>query len=210
MYAPRELPLHSIPGGRCIYQLAAAEHEGTRYAVVALGMANPFLVDNLSSLLLHWGCSEGEHSGWMQPPKGWHTSPGVSTVRQAGRQAGMRTLGRGYTGWVWVLQWVWHALRCGMVAEKCWPTAALGPANACKRVLPVLPWALPLHATCCLPPTCVQPTGSLAWETVFGAYAPVMQGEQVVEAASYSVVLQIPLEGTAGGELAHAGAGGSS
>ncbi|KAI3438818.1 hypothetical protein D9Q98_001235 [Chlorella vulgaris] len=118
VYAPRELPLHSIPGGRCIYQLAAAEHEGTRYAVVALGMANPFLVDNLSSLLLHWGCSEGEHSGWMQPPKGWHTSPGVST-----------------------------------------------------------------------------PTGSLAWETVFGAYAPVMQGEQVVEAASYSVVLQIPLEG---------------
>lgn len=119
VYAPRDLPLSSIPGGRMMYQLAAAEVEGAKYAVVALGIANPFLFDNLRSLLLHWGCTEGAHAGWSQPPKGWHTSPGVST-----------------------------------------------------------------------------PAGSLAWETVLGAFAPVMQGEPVIDSAAYSVVLQVPLEGS--------------
>lgn len=118
VYKPRDLPLHSIPGGKMLYQVAAAEVDGVKYAVVGMGMSNPFLFDNLRSMLVHWGCSEGANAGWMQPPKGWHTSPGVST-----------------------------------------------------------------------------PAGSLAWETLFGAYAPVMQGEAVVDAAVYSVVLQIPLEG---------------
>jgi hypothetical protein len=90
VYAPKDLPLHSIPGGKMMYQLASAEHNGMRYAVVALGIANPFLFDNLRSLLLHWGCSEGASAGWAQPPKGWHTSPGVSTVRR--RRGG----GRGF------------------------------------------------------------------------------------------------------------------
>lgn len=36
--------------------------------------------DNLRSLQMHWGVSEGLHGHWGQPPRGWHTSPGVSTV----------------------------------------------------------------------------------------------------------------------------------
>ncbi len=40
-----------------------------------------------------------------------------------------------------------------------------------------------------------QPAGDRAWETVFGAFAPVLQGEPLEDAALHSVVLQIPLEG---------------
>jgi hypothetical protein len=90
VYAPHDLPLYSIPGGKLMYQLAAAEVAGAKYAVVALGIANPFLFDNLRSLLLHWGCTEGANAGWAQPAKGWHTSPGVSTVRPGGVLAGLR------------------------------------------------------------------------------------------------------------------------
>lgn len=68
-----------------LYQVAGAEMDGQQYAVVALGIANPFLFDNLRSLLLHWGVSEGLHSQWAPPPRGWHTSPGVCTVRAARR-----------------------------------------------------------------------------------------------------------------------------
>lgn len=117
-YNPRDLSLHSIPGGKMVYRLAAAELDGERYAVVALGISNPFLFDNLRSLIMHWGVTEGVDAAWAQPPKGWHSSPGVST-----------------------------------------------------------------------------PAGERAWETVFGAYTPVLHEEQVLDAAVYSVVLQIPLEG---------------
>lgn len=51
----------------------------------------------------------------------------------------------------------------------------------------------PTHA---LPsPPYLQPAGDRAWETVFGAFAPVLQGEPLVDATLHSVVLQIPLEG---------------
>ncbi|PSC76234.1 Pyruvate phosphate dikinase,PEP pyruvate-binding [Micractinium conductrix] len=114
----RDLPLNSIPGGKIAYQLAAVEQDGERYAVVALAIASPFLFENLRSLVMHWGCTEGANAGWGQPPKGWHSSPSVST-----------------------------------------------------------------------------PAGDRAWETVFGAFAPVIQGETAPDAAVYSVVLQVPLEG---------------
>jgi hypothetical protein len=80
-FTPRDLPLKSIPGGRMVYQLAAAGRNGSRYVVVALAVSNPFLFDNLRGLLLHWGVSESLTSHWGQPPKGWHTSPSISTVR---------------------------------------------------------------------------------------------------------------------------------
>ncbi|PRW58962.1 Pyruvate phosphate dikinase,PEP pyruvate-binding [Chlorella sorokiniana] len=118
LYPVQDLPLHSIPGGRMLYQLAAAEVEGQPFAIVAVGISNPFMFDNLRSLLMHWGVSEGLNGQWGQPPRGWHTSPGVST-----------------------------------------------------------------------------PAGDRAWDTVLGAFAPVMRGEAVTDAAVYSVVLQIPLEG---------------
>ncbi|KAL4425473.1 hypothetical protein ABPG75_009489 [Micractinium tetrahymenae] len=118
VFRPTDLPLHSIPGGRMAYQVAAVDDDGQRYAVVAVAISNPFLVENLRSLIMHWGVAEGPGSGWTQPPKGWHSSPGVST-----------------------------------------------------------------------------PAGDRAWETVFGAFAPVVQGEPLVDATVYSVVLQIPLEG---------------
>lgn len=75
-----DLPLHSIPGGRMAYQLAAVDDDDQRYAVVAVAISNPFLFENLRSLIMHWGVAEGPGSGWTQPPKGWHSSPGVSTV----------------------------------------------------------------------------------------------------------------------------------
>lgn len=56
------------------------------------------------------------------------------------------------------------------------------------RTLPPLPPTPASH-----PP--LQPAGDRAWDTVLGAYAPVMRGEAVTDAAVYSVVLQIPLEG---------------
>ena len=172
VYAPRDLPLSSIPGGRMMYQLAAAEVEGAKYAVVALGIANPFLFDNLRSLLLHWGCTEGAHAGWSQPPKGWHTSPGVSTVSRRGRHVGP-----------------------GGRHQQHQPCRA-HPCCACIQAVPdsTLPaYPDPLCPTpACLP---LQPAGSLAWETVLGAFAPVMQGEPVIDSAAYSVVLQVPLEG---------------
>lgn len=117
-FRPVDLPLHSIPGGRMAYQLAAVDDDDQRYAVVAVAISNPFLFENLRSLIMHWGVAEGPGSGWTQPPKGWHSSPGVST-----------------------------------------------------------------------------PAGDRAWETVFGAFAPVLQGEPLVDATLHSVVLQIPLEG---------------
>lgn len=70
-----------------LYQLAAAELDGKAHVVAAIGIANPFLFDNLRSLLLHWGCSEGPHAQWAPPPRGWHTSPGVSQVRAAAWRA---------------------------------------------------------------------------------------------------------------------------
>lgn len=88
VFPVQDLPLHSIPGGRMLYQLAAAELEGQHYALVSLGISNPFLFENLRSLLMHWGVSESLHSQWAQPPRGWHTSPGVSTVRGWARRRG--------------------------------------------------------------------------------------------------------------------------
>lgn len=64
-------------------------------------------------------------------------------------------------------------------------TCAVGHAMPLPRTLPPLPPTLVL----------VQPAGDRAWDTVLGAYAPVMRGEAVTDAAVYSVVLQIPLEG---------------
>ena len=44
LYPVQDLPLHSIPGGRMLYQLAAAEVDGQPYAIVAVGISNPFMV----------------------------------------------------------------------------------------------------------------------------------------------------------------------
>lgn len=44
LYPVQDLPLHSIPGGRMLYQLAAAEVDGQPFAVVAVGISNPFMV----------------------------------------------------------------------------------------------------------------------------------------------------------------------
>ena len=117
-YKAQDLPLACIPGGRMMYQLASAEADGVKYAVVALGMANPFLSENLRSVLLHWGCTEGVQAQWTQPPHGWHSSPGVSTVRGA-----MGAASSFCRCWTSCQRHVWHVLLAP--AATCRQAAAL-------------------------------------------------------------------------------------
>ena len=64
LYPVQDLPLHSIPGGRMLYQLAAAEVDGQPFAVVAVGISNPFMVGGRAATALfraRWalGCAGG-------------------------------------------------------------------------------------------------------------------------------------------------------
>ncbi len=49
--------------------------------VYAPGLTRPLpgaTGEQLSGLLMHWGCSRTATSSWKPPPAGWHTSPPVS------------------------------------------------------------------------------------------------------------------------------------
>lgn len=79
-------------------------------------------------------------------------------------------------------------------ARPCWPGH---PEDAAARHAPAGPPLTPRSHPASRSP--LQPAGDRAWETVFGAFAPVLQGEPLVDATLHSVVLQIPLEGEAAG-----------
>ena len=161
-----------------VYQLAAAGRNGSRYVVVALAVSNPFLFDNLRGLLLHWGVSESLTSHWGQPPKGWHTSPSISTVRAgappgAGWPASNRRMGPQLPGFACMLPLCLHS---STLLQLACDDSTAHPSTSPARLL-------------------LQPAGDRAWQTVLGAFAPVVSGDAVPDAALYSVVLQIPLEG---------------